>query len=245
MDNPLPKLAYSSVNGFHSFVSDAELMLEEASKVPNTPGVGVKKVMFSRVALLLYVMSLEALINRVAEDFIPNSSKEEFYFEVNDKGKKYKRSLKSKWLQFPKIYNSSAPFDKQKNPWLKFSELIDIRNDYAHFKPLRVFYGQALDENKFSHWEGIPEEIRDNIKKSTGIVETMIYYPVTRVPKDPYGVGVEHVQLVKKIVEDVVSELDTVLEGNLKNGAGGGWLRTDVIHIDSPPYTRLVDVLSI
>jgi len=126
----------SHINSFHYLYQDAEYFHAQ-SKLPNTGFHGVRA---ARTALLLYIFSLEGLINRALDAFLPEPQRQ-FFIEREDRF-----SLEDKWQLLPLMAAQGGPqaFDKSENVWARFVELIRIRNEFVHPKHDRPAYYEAL-----------------------------------------------------------------------------------------------------
>lgn len=72
--------------------------------------------------------------------------------------------------------------------------------------------------------------------KDFKIKETDIIYRNTRIPKDPYSILPEHLDKARKIVDDMIAELDRLLDGKILKD---GWLREDKMKLVYPPGAKL------
>lgn len=230
----LPDLVYSVINGFHNFYNDAETLVAIIDTIPNTAGIAFQKTILSRTAILLYVVSLEALVNRVASTFLCKE-KENDFLSIKNRF----RSLESKWLDFPQFLNEkNLSFSKDDYPWNQFIELIKIRNDYAHFKNDREIYYANYSSGplKFLKLDDLDEFVKIEMFKLAGINENSIYYPLTGIPINTYSITIEHAKKAKMITDAVINELDKLLGGKIKKDK---WLHSDIMTIVKPPYQRV------
>ena len=246
------KIVYSKVNGFQVFYADATALLKIAETIPEQPGIGFQKTIISRTVILLFLFSLEALINRVASQFLVTEKQKKEFLYIN-KSKNHKRSFESKWLNFPTIYSTSNErFNENIYPWNSLKELIQIRNSYVHFKDERlVFYvsdnlpneiKQGLNLQKISD---LPLNEQNILFNQTPLKEKHLNYPTTKIPVDPYLIKVEDANVTKQVVDDVIKELNRLLDNKLKgtDNGGGSWLHSDNLTFISPPYSELNDLL--
>lgn len=79
----------------------------------------------------------------------------------------------------------------------------------------------------------------NKIPKGMKIEEKDVVYNQTKIPKDPYGFNLEHLEKVKKVVDDSVSEMDKILGGKLSEK---DWLRSDKMTLCYPPGAKLSDL---
>jgi hypothetical protein len=191
----------SKVNSFHYLYQDAEYFHQIAQK----PDVGFDGVRASRTALLLYILSLEALINRALDHFLPERL-HDFFLEREERF-----SLEEKWLLLPLLTSGHGDqqFDRSRYPWSHFVELIKIRNDFAHPKHDRPAFYEALTAKEWRplSWKHIPDGL--------DVKESDLIYRQTQIPRDPYAVRVDHVNTVRSIVDAIISELDRLLDGRV------------------------------
>lgn len=214
----------SFVNSFHYLYRDAELLREQAEN-----NAGFSRTQLSRTALLLYVLSLEGLINRAMDHFVPDKL-HDFVIE-----REARFSFQDKWILLP-LAASQDPnkcFDVAAYPWSHFAELVRLRNDYVHPKHDRPAYYRAITQTEFDPLDP------DGIPDGSGIREKDLIYRQTGIPKDPYAVLPEHAAIAKRIVDDMVEKLDDFLDARLSTG---DWYRSDQMTLMHPPDATLADV---
>jgi hypothetical protein len=179
--------------------------------------------------MLLYVFSLEALINRALDAFLPGPIRD-FVLEREARFK-----LEDKWLLLPLLVspNSEATFDKSKYPWSHFTDLVDLRNDYVHPKHDRPAYYKAVTSHRFEPlpWNQIPHD--------AAFRETAIIYRQILVPKDPYAIRPQHLDTIKKTVDDMIATLDSLLTNRLTKN---NWLHSDNFTLVYPPDASFSDL---
>lgn len=216
----------SYVNSFWYLYRDAEYLhrIARGERLENTP----EKTQLCRTALLLYILSLEGLINRAMAQFLPESLRD-FFLEREDKF-----NLKEKLLLLPLLVsNGRSQFDTSNYPWNYFSELVQLRNDFVHPKHDRAAYYRAVT----SHiWEPLPW---NEIPQTLGVKETQVVYRQTRIPKDPYAIRLEHVDVAKQVVDDVISRLDQLVAGKILED---NWHQQDQMQLIYPPGATLDDL---
>jgi hypothetical protein len=217
----------SQINSFHYFYSDAEHLWEIISR--DQTALGFDAVRLSRSAILLYIFSLEALINRALDAFLPERLRE-YVLE-----REAKLPVEDKWQLLPLIASTgpSTPFDTSAYPWSHFAELIALRNDYVHPKHDRPAYYRALTSHRWQplSWKEIP--------KALGVKETAVVYRQTLIPKDPYAIRPVHVGVVKKVVDDMIALLDEKLSGAATKA---NWLHQDTFEMAYPPEKTFGDL---
>ena len=215
------------INSFHYLYGDAE-HLHQLAKSPDL-AKNFERVRLCRTALLLYILSSEALINRALDHFLPERSRQ----FILDREEKF--SVEDKWSLLALLSGdpNQQGVDKATYPWSHFAELIRIRNDYVHPKHDRHAYYKAITAKRLDclDWKEIPEGL--------GIKETDLVYRQMLIPKDPYGILPEHVDKVKKVVDDSINGLDRLLGGKLLKD---NWYRSDQLGLCYPPGATIADL---
>jgi hypothetical protein len=217
----------SPVNNFFYLYSDAEYF----NKIAHTKEMQEQfdQYRLCRTAVLLCVLSLEALINRALDHFLPEHL-HDYFMDPEDR-----LSVEDKWQLLPLLGGDAArrQFDRTRYPWSHFAELIRLRNDFVHPKHDRYAYYRVIHSHKWEplKWNKIP--------KTLNLSEDQIVYRQSRIPKDPYALRPDHVVQVKKIVDDMVRELDGLLEGKIM---ATNWHTTDQMTLFHPPGATLADL---
>lgn len=88
-----------------------------------------EKLHHSLVSIIMACCSLEAFINTYAMEKHWNEwdSKEGNCYE--------RKSIKEKWLLITQEYSTEGTtFDEQQQPYLDFSDLVELRNSFIHYK---------------------------------------------------------------------------------------------------------------
>jgi hypothetical protein len=157
---------------------------------------------YIRAAALLYIAALEALINRVYSSFIRPEIAE--CFEGKDGGK----SLPEKWMAAPLLAGSATTFRRGADPWQSFVELVQVRNSLVHPKAnseefAEVYVGEDEVDFDFSDKEPV--------------------YAHTRLPKNTDSWGREDLNKVKKCVDSLVQELQSLMSTQVTDR----WLRDE------------------
>jgi len=93
-----------------------------------------------------------------------------------------------------------------------FASSLYFANEFVHPKSDRTAFYRVLSNQSVE-----PLDF-NRIPKGSGIRETDIVYRQTRLPRDPYSLQTEHVDRVRKIVDDLIAELDRLLGGKLQKG---------------------------
>ena len=215
----------SFVNSFHYLYGDAEYFHQLAREMEGR----FEQYRLCRTAVLLYVLSLEGLINRAMDQFLPERLRDFFL----DREEKF--SLEDKWLLLPLLVSDgeNVQSDRSRYPWSHFAELVRLRNDFVHPKHDRPAYYRAITALQ---WEPLPWR---DMPKDLGVKETEVVYRQTHIPKDPYAVRPRHVDIAKKVVDDTVAELDRLLGGKLTKD---NWHRVDQMTLIYPPGATLNDL---
>jgi hypothetical protein len=212
------------VNSFHYLYQDASHLHDLAK---NT--AGFEKTQYCRTALLIYIISLEGLINQALNEFLPEKIRD--YLLARER----KLSIEDKWFALPLFSDPQNPFniDKSVYPWSHFLELIQIRNDIVHPKHDRPAYYKLKTTSSLEplDWKDLPSDL--NVK------EKDMVYRQTRIPRDPYSIMPEHLDMAKKVVDDTVAALDRLLGGKLTKG---NWIGSDTMTLIYPPKATLRDV---
>lgn len=223
---PNPIFIFQSfVNSFAYLYGDAEYLFQVAKSNDKK----FEGVQLCRTALLLYILSLEGLINRALDHFLPDHI-HDFIVEREEKF-----NLEDKWLLLPLLANEQqkAQFDKSKYPWSHFAELIRIRNDFVHPKHDRPAYYRAIASHNWTplSWKEIPA--------GAGIKEKELIYRQTQIPKDPYAIRLNHIAIAKKVVDDTIAELDQLLDGKLSRD---NWYKSDQMELIYPIGAKIDDL---
>ncbi|MBI9076953.1 MAG: hypothetical protein JEZ02_16210 [Desulfatibacillum sp.] len=197
----LPDKRHIKKNSAYYLALDAEHILSLASDASKNKNVEAEST-YSRSAILLYPIVLEALINMVY-----------VYYEAYDEKELRKIDIKKKWLEAPRvclplcgtlasngevIYEPGDPIDvidTNSELFKSYWELREIRNDIAHLKPCFKYIDSC--------------DIDDFINKPE-------LYPVTNIPKDISHMRFKHAEIAKNIFLQMVNELDRLFFGGIK-----------------------------
>jgi hypothetical protein len=226
-DNSKTFIIRSFINSFRYLYQDAEYLcqLAHSKKIKDS----FERVQLSRTALLLYIFSLEGLINRAMDHFLPEKL-HDFFLD-----REFKLSLEKKWLLLPLLTSQeeSLQFDRSKYPWSHLKELVRLRNDFVHPKHNRAVYNRIIALGQ------IEPLFREDIPENLGVKEKDLVYPNTQIPKDPHSVLPEHVDKAKKVVDDMVNELDRLLGGRMLQN---DWISQDYLTLIYPPNAKFSDL---
>lgn len=217
----------SPVNNFYYLYSDAEYFNSIAHSAQMQGQFDQYRL--CRTAVLLYALSLEAVINRALDHFVP----EHLHDYVLDREDRL--SVEDKWQLLPLVAQEGRhpTFDRSRYPWSHFAELVRLRNDFVHPKHDRLAYYRVVHSHQWEplRWNKIP--------KALGVSEEQIIYRQTRIPKDPYALRPEHIVVVKKVVDDMIKELDTMLGGRITEN---DWHISDQMQLIHPPVATIDDL---
>jgi hypothetical protein len=197
-------------------ISDAEYALECArSAMDRHDDRAVTR--FSRVAILLYAVSLEGFVNFVYEySGVPASTWRNLTFK--DKW------LKAASLCLPQngvleteagiVYrpgDTIESFQEDAEPFVSFLELKAFRDSTVHLKPPFVNFVDVE---------------REEIDAHLGREE---YYPVSGLPKLLKYCRLEHAEAARRIYEAMTGELDRQMKGQVLvmfGAEGGAWVES-------------------
>jgi hypothetical protein len=213
-------VAKREFNSFDQLYFDAEELLTLAEQP--TYRDSFVRTQLSRTAVLLFVVSLEGLINRVMEAFLPEHLREFFT------GRDQRMSFEEKWFVTPLLI-SGRSFDRARTPWAQFVELVKMRNEMVHPKPDRPAYVKFVGHGRFENltWKEIPRDLP--------LKESDLVYRQTLIPRNPADLETADVRKVKQVVDAMVAELDALLDGRITKD---DWLRVSKIQLIHPPGAR-------
>lgn len=154
----------------------------------------------------------------------------DFFLEREDRF-----SLIDKWLLLPLLVSQKekSGFDISKYPWSHFVELVNLRNEFVHPKHNRAAYYKAYPNKKVDplQYNEIPKDFK--------VKEKELIYRNTQIPKDPYSILPEHLDKVKKVVDDMINELDRLLDGKIFQN---NWLKQDKMQLVYPKGAKIQDL---
>ena len=155
---------------------------------------------YARHAILSSVFAIEALVNKILNDFyiLPNGYKS------------YERlGIREKLFKLPLVCGKDKPigktFDQSKKPFQSFSELVDIRNWMVHPKN-----GRFVEAHKN------PETITiiDTGEEVTWIeTDNGSAWSITKIPLNPFELNGEHARIAYNILKGIISELFLLFDG--------------------------------
>lgn len=190
-------IAYIKENPATFLGADAAFVLE-CARASSARGNADEATRFSRMAILLYAVSLEAFINFVYK-----------YHEVPET-RWARLSSREKWLNASReclaccgtleteqgiVYRPGDPvetFDEMCEPFVSFLELKNFRDSLVHLDPPFVEIGK--------------DEIESHLAREN-------YYCASRLPKRLHHCGIEHAQTASAIYNAMVTELDRQMKG--------------------------------
>ncbi len=234
---PWPKesIIVGHTNSYHLYRTDADFFLSLAKETGH--GGSFDATRLSRTAILLYILSLEALVNQALAHYLRGALRD----VILEKERSF--SLLEKWEMLPKLASEdeSRSFDKSAYPWSHLSELNKIRNDYVHPKSHRPYVNQVSAEHKtYSMLE--PNQIPDSLEfaddkgRVIPVVEKTLRYCQTGVPRDPSQLLPENAEVVRQVVDDTIKELDQLMSGAIEREKF--LLGTEEFKIIHPPAWR-------
>ncbi|MCK5126721.1 MAG: hypothetical protein KAR42_10740 [candidate division Zixibacteria bacterium] len=203
----------SNINCYNYLIDDAEQLLILAKDKYNMRTF--KCTQYCRTAILLYILALEALINRAMDEFLPVNIRS-FFLE-----REQRLSQIDKWELLPMFCSEPLTnnIDKSKYPWSVLKELIRIRNDFVHPKHNRTIFMKVIANKTFDNLDigDIPDKLYYKTKdgKSHQIKNSDLMYSQTRLPKDPYSYRPEDVEKIRTYVFDIVTWLDKLMSGRI------------------------------
>jgi len=180
--------------------------------------------LYARHSTLSVVFALEAIINRVYDDFYLNQVKPNPFEKLN---------LIEKWIVAPLVCGKDKPigkkFDRSKEPFQSFEELIRIRNWFVHPKP--GDYVPAVE----TPWTILIE--MDSLEVQGIEIKVGSTWPQTKIPKNPFELTGEHSEKALKTFDMMKNELLEVFKGIIDEK----WLwkirkksiKTDMVDIDN------------
>lgn len=188
------------VNHFALLKHDADNLAHLAVEHVGSP----MQTMFARSAILLYVVSLEALINRVIEDYWPPTS-------PISKMEIKKRPTEDKWYEVPLQINGNT-FCRGKPPFQYLKVLIDVRNDFVHAKPETFRVDYELRHDRSTNLKQLSSARHQPQYSQIGLFKA----PCEWIAKDA--------NKVKEITDKLIERLIELLPGKLTQD----WLYKDI-----------------
>lgn len=228
----------SQLNSYRYLKTDADLMLELAAdpKYARTH----RRSQLARSAALLYIVAFEGLMNRALGTFLSQEDKIDFLSQEIELS-----TLDKLDMLLKKAPTSKGLVDKSRYPWSHLKDVISLRNDYVHpkFKRpsiLEVFAGH-IAMNLLP--DRIPEGLKwpaNYDKPDKEISRRDVVYDQTGLPRDPSSFMIEDAELIRKIVEDNIRNIDDLLGGVISRD---GWIESDTFHLIYPPGKTFKDQL--
>lgn len=190
------------VNHFALLKYDADHLVDLARNQPND----FNNTVLARSAILLYIVSLEALINRVIEDFWPTGP------GVEPKNEVLMWSTVDKWSKVPKAICGKT-FEVGGRPFQYLKPLFQVRNDYVHAKP----------DTFELVWEYRPNAGADEIPVAPA-KEHPKYAQIDLLGDPHEWIAVDAVR-IKTITEELIDGLRRLLDPRLTDR----WLHEDML----------------
>lgn len=192
-----------SSNPFKFLYEDA-LFFQKAAENATDRNLEVR---YARNAVLLFVVGMEAMINRVFDCFINKG------FPAFVKDKIVDLPLDIKWYMAP-LWCSDDPkvltYEADKEPFQSFRELITVRNSYVHPRSHRMKL-KILDAHR---------KIVDYADPDT------LNWPQTKIPKDLNHFDKKSALKAKEVIDSMIGLLDGFLGGKIKKD---DWWVTETI----------------
>ena len=151
---------------------------------------------YSMAAIILLLLSSEALINRIYEKFIKSKLPKTIYREIVDRW-----SPIVKWYFAPLLFDHKRgrTFEVDREPWQSFSELKKIRDYFAHPKPLRY-----------------PLTVLNAREKAVDFAQEVPRWAQTKIPKDLHHFRVSDAKKTLEIINQMIDQLDSFMGGIVK-----------------------------
>lgn len=169
---------------------------------------------FLRASAVLYVASLEALINRVAAAFLPPLVAR--LVESDRRGLPHAE----KWAVVPLLAGAPAGLDQGAEPWQSFRELIAIRNDLVHPPADSEEFAELFDVAP-----GEPDFDWPSDQPS---------YPHTGLARDSEAWGLSDIERIRRTVDLMIGELQRLLPTKVTSE----WLHGEERWEDAPCGAR-------
>ena len=155
-----------------------------------------------RFYMIANTFSLEALINRVMDEFAKGETRKFF------KDKEKSLSILDKYWLVPKLVSESGEtFDKDGQVWQSLVELARMRNEFVHSKSDRTGYFLAYSQTE---WEPLN---RSNSPEGWEGREGESLFQTLQIPRDPYSFLPEHVDRIDEATRKIIVELNRLLAG--------------------------------
>jgi len=192
------------LNFFYMHYNDAKMFAHWAEE--RRADDAANPSIYARHSIISTVFASEALINRVLNEF----SSDKNLFTILERV-----STTDKWYLVPHLCsgneNEPNPFDKSREPFQSYKELIDIRNWLAHPK-VEVYLSAKLDPSSTITVTPSKEEY-PWLEMLKGEV-----WPQTEIPKNPFEITYAHASSSIEILDSMIEELKKKLHGQLYDG---------------------------
>lgn len=180
------------LNFFYLHWKDAQKLVQWSEEAN-----GKLRSLYARHAILSCVFAVEALTNKILNDFyiLPNGSK---YYE--------RLHIREKVFSLPFVCGKEHPvghtFDVSKEPFQSFSELVYIRNWLVHPQNGRFVPANRVDG--LIYIAGTDEEL-PWIETDFGHA-----WPHTQIPVNPFELTGEHARKAFSLTENFINELRSI-----------------------------------
>jgi len=193
-----------STNPFKFLYEDA-ISLQQASQ---NATVKDSEVRYARNSVLLFVVGMEALINRVYDTFVRTDLPAFVREKISD------LPLDMKWYLAPIWCGNNekeTSYKVDEEPFQSFRELVKIRNSYVHPFPKKMALKIVDAKRKFVDYDD----------------PSALLWPQTKIPKDLNHFDKNSALKAREVVDAMVELLDQFLSGKIKKD---NWWLTETIN---------------
>ncbi len=190
-------------NAYHVLIHDADYIISLAEKAETGEFKDEHaKTRFSRNAILLLILSTEALANRIVNLFARGDVRE--IITRNEKSLSFLDKLIL--TMSSNDVERAEELHPDLEPWLYLKTLKNIRNQLVHpNENFPVYY--TMQSDKSLHFS-IPE----NEMKRLKIKNSDRFYKGLDIPKDPYGLLPIHAKRIRKVVQDIEVQVREIFQ---------------------------------
>ncbi len=200
----------TTVSPFHCLYQDAlEFHKQSHLRLPRSEAEASR---LARAAFLLYLASADALIGQAAAELASPA----LAGLLTNPGRPT-NGLEA-WGLLPAIVGEGATsgFDPEKPPWAALSELLALRDSWAHPGPAaerRAYYHSPHRDGNYEPLE--PHQVPPGL----GIAADRLVQPRTGLPTDPYALRPKHLDTTRSVLDQAIEALDKRLGGALTKDA--------------------------
>jgi hypothetical protein len=192
-----------ATNPFRFIYEDAIFLQKAAESASNRD----LEARYARNSVLLFIVGMEALINRVLDCFICKDFPTFIREKIGD------LPMDIKWYMAPLWCNDDpkvSTYEADKEPFQSFRELITIRNSYVHPRSKRMKL-KILDAHRKIADYSDPDSLN---------------WPQTKIPKDINHFDKKSALKAKEVVDSMIELLDGFLGGKIKKD---NWWLTETV----------------